>query len=106
MLKRSGMPISSSSASPSALRPVAEEISAHLKPGAIVSDVGSVKGAVARRQWRLIFRRRAFRAAHPVDGPNIPAPIPASPTLSTAVHFGRRRRAPIPLPRGKTGARF
>src|ERR1700709_524608 len=28
--------------------PVAEEIEPHLKPGAIVSDVGSVKGAVVR----------------------------------------------------------
>src|SRR3982750_4933929 len=28
--------------------PVAQEIAAHLKPGAIVSDVGSVKGAIAR----------------------------------------------------------
>jgi cyclohexadieny/prephenate dehydrogenase len=27
---------------------VAEEIAPHLKPGAIVSDVGSVKGAVVR----------------------------------------------------------
>src|SRR5437016_11177868 len=31
-----------------ACAPVAEEIAAHIKPGAIVSDVGSVKGAIAR----------------------------------------------------------
>ena len=31
--------------------PVAKEIGPHLKPGAIVSDVGSVKGAIVQTSW-------------------------------------------------------
>jgi len=48
--------------------PVAEEIAAHLKPGAIVSDVGSVKGAVAREMAPHLPATTHFVPAHPVAG--------------------------------------
>ena len=48
--------------------PVAEEISKHLAPGAIVSDVGSVKGAVAREMAPHIPDGVHFVPAHPVAG--------------------------------------
>jgi cyclohexadieny/prephenate dehydrogenase len=48
--------------------PVAQEISAHLKPGAIVSDVGSVKGAVVRDMAPHLPASAHFVPAHPVAG--------------------------------------
>jgi cyclohexadieny/prephenate dehydrogenase len=48
--------------------PVAEQIAAHLRPGAIVSDVGSVKGAVAREMAPHIPKSAHFVPAHPVAG--------------------------------------
>jgi cyclohexadieny/prephenate dehydrogenase len=48
--------------------PVAQEISAHLKPGAIVSDVGSVKGAVVRDMAPHLPANAHFVPAHPVAG--------------------------------------
>ena len=48
--------------------PVAEEIGAHLAPGAIISDVGSVKGAVAREMAPNIREGVHFVPAHPVAG--------------------------------------
>jgi cyclohexadieny/prephenate dehydrogenase len=48
--------------------PVAQEIAAHLRPGAIVSDVGSVKGAVAREMAPHIPQGVHFVPAHPVAG--------------------------------------
>jgi len=48
--------------------PVAEEIAAHLKPGAIVSDVGSVKGAVVRDMAPYLPANVHFIPAHPVAG--------------------------------------
>jgi cyclohexadieny/prephenate dehydrogenase len=48
--------------------PVAEEIAPFLKPGAIVSDVGSVKGAVAREMAPYIPQGVHFVPAHPVAG--------------------------------------
>ena len=47
---------------------VAREISAHLKPGAIVSDVGSVKGAVVREMAPHLPAGVHFVPAHPVAG--------------------------------------
>ncbi|HKA79343.1 MAG TPA: prephenate/arogenate dehydrogenase family protein, partial [Xanthobacteraceae bacterium] len=47
---------------------VAEEIGAHLAPGAIVSDVGSVKGAVLRDMSPHIPAGVHFVPAHPVAG--------------------------------------
>jgi cyclohexadieny/prephenate dehydrogenase len=47
---------------------VAKEIAAHLKPGAIVSDVGSVKGAVVRDMAPHLPAHVHFIPAHPVAG--------------------------------------
>ena len=47
---------------------VAQEIAAHLKPGAIVSDVGSVKGAVVREMAPHLPAGVHFVPAHPVAG--------------------------------------
>ena len=48
--------------------PVAQEIAAHLKPGAIVSDVGSVKGAVVKEMAPHLPPTVHFVPAHPVAG--------------------------------------
>ncbi|MFN5526062.1 prephenate/arogenate dehydrogenase family protein [Bradyrhizobium sp.] len=48
--------------------PVAEEIAPHLKPGAIVSDVGSVKGAIVRDMAPHLPANVHFVPAHPVAG--------------------------------------
>jgi cyclohexadieny/prephenate dehydrogenase len=48
--------------------PVAQEIAAYLKPGAIVSDVGSVKGAVVRDMAPHLPASAHFVPAHPVAG--------------------------------------
>lgn len=48
--------------------PVAEEIAPHLKPGAIVSDVGSVKGMVLRDMAAHLPKTVHFIPAHPVAG--------------------------------------
>jgi cyclohexadieny/prephenate dehydrogenase len=64
--------------------PVAQEIAAYLKPGAIVSDVGSVKGAVVRDM-----------APHlPASAHFVPVPTPASPNCSSTAGVSSR------LPRG------
>jgi cyclohexadieny/prephenate dehydrogenase len=47
---------------------VAQEIAPHLKPGAIVSDVGSVKGAVVRDMAPYLPDNVHFIPAHPVAG--------------------------------------
>jgi cyclohexadieny/prephenate dehydrogenase len=47
---------------------VAQEIAADLKPGAIVSDVGSVKGAVVREMAPHLPAGVHFVPAHPVAG--------------------------------------
>jgi cyclohexadieny/prephenate dehydrogenase len=47
---------------------VAAEIAGHLKPGAIVSDVGSVKGAVVRDMGPHLPAGVHFVPAHPVTG--------------------------------------
>ena len=48
--------------------PVAKEIAPSLKPGAIVSDVGSVKGSVVRDMAPFIPEGVHFIPAHPVAG--------------------------------------
>ena len=48
--------------------PVAEEIAPYLKPGAIVSDVGSVKGMVLRDMAPNLPKTVHFIPAHPVAG--------------------------------------
>ncbi|WP_438277009.1 prephenate/arogenate dehydrogenase family protein [Nitrobacter sp.] len=47
---------------------VAQEIAPHLKPGAIISDVGSVKGAVVRDMAPHLPASVHFVPAHPVAG--------------------------------------
>jgi len=47
---------------------VAKEIAAHLAPGATVSDVGSVKGAVVRDMAPHLPKHVHFVPAHPVAG--------------------------------------
>lgn len=47
---------------------VAKDIAAHLKAGAIVSDVGSVKGPVSREMAQHLPKNIHFIPAHPVAG--------------------------------------
>jgi cyclohexadieny/prephenate dehydrogenase len=54
--------------------PVAAEIAAHLKPGAIVSDVGSVKGAVLKDMAPHIPAGVHLIPAHPVAGTEYSGP--------------------------------
>jgi len=53
---------------------VAREIAAHLKPGAIVSDVGSVKSSVLRDMAPHIPQGVHFVPAHPVAGTEYSGP--------------------------------
>jgi cyclohexadieny/prephenate dehydrogenase len=48
--------------------PVAAEIASHLKPGSIISDVGSVKGAVVKEMAPHLSAGVHFVPAHPVAG--------------------------------------
>src|SRR6201995_2726178 len=48
--------------------PVAAEVAAHLTPGAIISDVGSVKGAIVRDMAPHLPGNIHFVPAHPVAG--------------------------------------
>jgi cyclohexadieny/prephenate dehydrogenase len=61
--------------------PVAQEIAAHLKPGAIVSDVGSVKGAVVRDMAPHLPADAHFVPAHPVAGTEHSGPDSGFPEL-------------------------
>lgn len=54
--------------------PVAAEIAPHLKPGAIVSDVGSVKGSVVRDMAPHLPKNVHFVPAHPVAGTEYSGP--------------------------------
>src|SRR5262249_2995121 len=54
--------------------PVAQEIAAHLKPGAIVSDVGSVKGAVLDAMAPHVPAGDHLDAPPPVPGSTDPRP--------------------------------
>jgi len=61
--------------------PVAVEIAGHLKPGAIVSDVGSVKGAVVRDMAPHLPAGVHFVPAHPVAGTEHSGPDSGFPEL-------------------------
>jgi cyclohexadieny/prephenate dehydrogenase len=61
--------------------PVAEEIAGHLKPGAIVSDVGSVKGSVVRDVAPHLPAGVHFVPAHPVAGTEHSGPDSGFPEL-------------------------
>jgi cyclohexadieny/prephenate dehydrogenase len=60
---------------------VAEDIAPHLKPGAIVSDVGSVKGAVLRAMAPHLPAHAHFIPAHPVAGTEDSGPDAGFPEL-------------------------
>jgi cyclohexadieny/prephenate dehydrogenase len=53
---------------------VAKEIAPHLAPGAIVSDVGSVKGQVLRDMGQYLPKNVHFIPAHPVAGTEFSGP--------------------------------
>src|SRR3954464_11392074 len=61
--------------------PVAEEIAPFLEPGAVVSDVGSVKGAIARDMGPHIPQGVHFVPAHPVAGTEHSGPDSGFPEL-------------------------
>ena len=61
--------------------PVAEEIAPFLEAGAIVSDVGSVKGAIARDMGPHIPHGVHFVPAHPVAGTEHSGPDSGFPEL-------------------------
>src|SRR6195256_3236214 len=61
--------------------PVAEEIAPFLKSGAIVSDVGSVKGAVVRDMAPHLPASAHFVPAHPVAGTEHSGPDSGFPEL-------------------------
>ena len=60
---------------------VAQEIATHLKLGAIVSDVGSVKGAVVREMAPHLPASAHFVPAHPVAGTEHSGPDSGFPEL-------------------------
>ncbi|MGI8524622.1 MAG: prephenate/arogenate dehydrogenase family protein [Pseudolabrys sp.] len=53
---------------------VAKEIASHLSPGAVISDVGSVKGSVLRDMGRHLPKNIHFIPAHPVAGTEYSGP--------------------------------
>ena len=57
-----------------AYKSLAETIAPHLKPGAILSDVGSVKGAVVRDVGPLVPSGVHFIPAHPIAGTEFSGP--------------------------------
>jgi cyclohexadieny/prephenate dehydrogenase len=64
-----------------AMAAVAQEIAAHLAPGAIVSDVGSVKGAVLAALTQHLPKTVAVIPAHPVAGTEQSGPEAGFATL-------------------------
>ena len=60
---------------------IAREIGAHLKPGAVVSDVGSVKGAVVKDMAPHLPDGVHFVPAHPVAGTEHSGPDSGFPEL-------------------------
>jgi prephenate dehydrogenase len=48
--------------------PLVRQIAPHLKPGAIVCDVGSVKGEISRLGHQALHGRSHFVGAHPMAG--------------------------------------
>jgi cyclohexadieny/prephenate dehydrogenase len=64
-----------------AIGEVAEEIAAHLKPGAIVSDVGSVKGVVTAALAKHLPAGVHLAPAHPVAGTEQSGPDAGFATL-------------------------
>lgn len=65
--------------------PLTRDIAAHLAPGAIVTDVGSVKGEIARLGHAALAGRAHFVGSHPMAGSEKTGWEHASPEL-----FARR----------------
>jgi cyclohexadieny/prephenate dehydrogenase len=61
--------------------PAAQEVAPHLKPGAIVSDVGSVKSAVVKDMAPHLPKTVHFVPAHPVAGTEHSGPDSGFPEL-------------------------
>ncbi len=61
--------------------PIAEEIGPHLKPGAILTDVGSVKGSIVRDVAPHVPAGVHFVAAHPIAGTEQSGPESGFPEL-------------------------
>ncbi|GJE56464.1 MULTISPECIES: prephenate/arogenate dehydrogenase family protein [Methylobacterium] len=64
-----------------AIGAVAAELAPHLKPGAILSDVGSVKGSVVAAVMPHLKSDNAFVPAHPVAGTEYSGPDSGFATL-------------------------
>lgn len=60
---------------------VAAELARHLKPGAVLSDVGSVKGSVVAAVMPHLKSENAFVPAHPVAGTEYSGPDSGFATL-------------------------
>ncbi|MCM5554431.1 prephenate/arogenate dehydrogenase family protein [Pleomorphomonas sp. NRK KF1] len=60
---------------------IAKAIAPHLKPGAVVSDVGSVKGSVVRQMKPYLPANVHFIPAHPVAGTEYSGPDAGFPEL-------------------------
>jgi cyclohexadieny/prephenate dehydrogenase len=61
-----------------------KSVAPHLREGAILTEVGSVKAAVIRQVLAVLPRGAAFVPGHPIAVPSIPAPTQALPNCSTA----------------------
>lgn len=62
---------------------VAKEIAPHLKPGAIVTDVGSTKASVIRQMKPELPDNVIFIPGHPIAGTEFSGPMPVLPTFSS-----------------------
>jgi prephenate dehydrogenase len=79
--------------------PLAEQIAPHLAPGTIVTDVGSVKGEIARLGQAALGGRAHFVGSHPMAGSEKTGWENASPEL-----FARRTCFVTPLASTDPGA--
>jgi cyclohexadieny/prephenate dehydrogenase len=82
-----------------AYKAIAEQIAPHLKPGAILSDVGSVKGAVVRDVGPLVPQGVQFIPAHPIAGTEF-----SGPEAGFASLFDGRWAILTPVPGSDAGA--
>ena len=73
--------------------PLAREIAPHLAPGALVTDVGSVKGEICRLALAALAGRAHFVGSHPMAGSEKSGWEHARPDL-----FARRTVFVTPLP--------
>ncbi len=76
-----------------AMGEIAAEIAPHLKPGAVVTDVGSVKGAVVDAVAPHIPAGVHFIPGHPLAGTEYSGPRSGFATLFQRFQLGRRAAA-------------